>query len=49
VSVLEGNLSIPDYQTLMLPVLEIAAAGETRVPDAAEKIADRLGLSIAER
>lgn len=33
----------------MLPVLEIAAAGETRVPDAAEKIADRLGLSIAER
>jgi restriction system protein len=42
-------LSIPGYQTLMLPVLEIAAAGETRVPDAAEKIADRLGLSIAER
>lgn len=33
----------------MLPVLEIAAAGETRVPDAAEKIADQLGLSIAER
>ena len=42
-------MAIPDYQTLMLPVLRLAAAGETRVPDAAETIADDLGLSAAER
>jgi len=33
----------------MLPVLRVAADGETRVPDAAEKIADNLGLSQEER
>ena len=42
-------MAIPDYQSLMLPVLQLAADGETRVPDAAEKLADQLGLSIAER
>ncbi|WP_116970772.1 restriction endonuclease [Blastomonas sp. UPD001] len=42
-------MAIPDYQTLMLPVLAIAAEGETRVPLAAEKIADRLGLTEDER
>lgn len=42
-------MAIPDYQTLMLPVLTIAAEGETRVPLAAEKIADRLGLTEDER
>lgn len=42
-------MAIPDYQTLMLPVLTVAAEGETRVPVAAEKIANRLGLSEAER
>ncbi|WP_448950226.1 restriction endonuclease [Labrys neptuniae] len=42
-------MPIPDYQTLMLPTLRIAAAGETRVPDAAEAISDELGLSVAER
>lgn len=42
-------MSIPDYQTLMLPVLREAAKGETRVPDAAEAIADQLGLTEAER
>src|SRR6185369_16167310 len=26
-------MSIPDYQTLMLPVLRAAAGGETRVPE----------------
>lgn len=49
VGALESNLPIPDYQTLMLPVLKIAAEGETRVPDAAEKIADELNLSMVER
>ncbi|MFN7496055.1 MAG: restriction endonuclease [Hyphomonadaceae bacterium] len=42
-------MPIPDYQTLMLPVLSVAAQGETRVPDAAELIANQLGLTSEER
>lgn len=42
-------MAIPDYQTLMLPVLTIAAEGETRVPLAAEIIANRFGLTDDER
>lgn len=42
-------MPIPDYQTLMLPVLRLAAEGETRVADVAERIADELGLSAEER
>lgn len=42
-------MPIPDYQTLMLPVLAIAADGEIRVPQAAKLLADRLGLTEAER
>lgn len=42
-------MAIPDYQTLMLPVLKVAAEGETRVPIASEMIADQLGLSEEER
>lgn len=42
-------MAIPDYQTLMLPVLSIAAEGETRAPIVADKIADQFGLSEAER
>lgn len=42
-------MAIPDYQTLMLPVLTIAAEGETRVPIAADLIANQLGLSEHER
>ncbi|MBB5700054.1 winged helix-turn-helix domain-containing protein [Sphingomonas yantingensis] len=42
-------MPIPDYQALMLPVLKIAAAGTTRVPEAADKIASALGLTEAER
>ncbi|MFP5077951.1 restriction endonuclease [Rhizobium sp. YIM 134829] len=42
-------MTIPDYQTLMLPVLRLAAAGETRVADVSERIADDLGLTQAER
>lgn len=42
-------MAIPDYQALMLPVLTLAAEGETRVPLAAEKVADALGLSDSER
>lgn len=42
-------MSIPDYQSLMLPVLQVAAGGESRVPEAAETIADKLGLTEDER
>ena len=40
---------IPDYQSLMLPVLRYAAEGEQRVPDLADRIANDLGLSEQER
>lgn len=40
---------IPDYQSLMLPVLEVASKGETSVPLAADAIADHVGLSLSER
>ncbi|WP_017965247.1 restriction endonuclease [Rhizobium leguminosarum] len=42
-------MPIPDYQSLMLPVLRIASQGQTRVPDAAAVIADDLGLTAEER
>ncbi len=40
---------IPDYQTLMRPVLECAANGETRIGDAVDKLAKKLGLSADDR
>lgn len=40
---------IPDYQTLMRPVLECAAAGEIRIADAVERLAEKLGLSPDDR
>lgn len=42
-------MPIPDYQSLMLPVLEIAAKGETSVPLAEAEVAARFGLSDIER
>ena len=42
-------MPIPDYQSLMLPLLRRAAEGETRVPDVSIKIADDLGLTPGER
>src|SRR5271155_803402 len=42
-------MAIPDYQTLMLPVLRLAAKGEQRVADVADRIADEFGLSAEER
>lgn len=44
-----ASLSIPDHQTLMLPVLRFAAEGVTTVPKAAERAADELGLSQEDR
>jgi restriction system protein len=40
-------MPIPDYQTLMLPVLKQAARGETRVPDVETLIADEFRLTSA--
>lgn len=42
-------MPIPDYQTLMLPVLQLAAQGERRVGEVAEAIADAFGLRPDER
>jgi restriction system protein len=43
------GMAIPDYQALMLPVLKLATKGTTRVPIAADAIADDLGLTEQER
>lgn len=42
-------MALPDYQTLMLPVLKLAAKGETSVPVAAQQLADEFHLSSEER
>jgi restriction system protein len=42
-------MPVPDYQTLMPPVLRHAATGETRVPEVADQIADEMGLTPEER
>lgn len=42
-------MPIPDYQALMLPVLTLAAEGETRVPEVEDRLADLFGLSPEER
>jgi restriction system protein len=42
-------MPVPNYQSLMLPVLKLAAQGETRVPDILDKVADEFGLSAEER
>lgn len=42
-------MAVPDYQSLMLPVLRLAATGVRRVPEVAEAIADELALSSEDR
>jgi restriction system protein len=42
-------MSIPDYQTLMLPLLRRAASGETSVPEIEGPLAEEFGLSPEER
>ena len=42
-------MTIPDYQTLMLPVLRSAAVGEARIGDVISKLADELSLTPEER
>lgn len=40
---------IPDYQTLMRPVLEAAADGEVRISDVVDRLAERFDLTEEER
>ena len=42
-------MPIPDYQTLMLPVLRLAADGEISQSQCVEKLADEFELSEDER
>lgn len=42
-------MAVPDYQSLMLPVLRLAATGIRRVPEVADAIADEFGLSAEDR
>ena len=40
---------IPDYQTLMRPVLECSASEEVRISDVVEQLANKFGLTADER
>jgi len=42
-------MSIPDFQTLMLPVLKLSAEKEWRISDAVERLAGDYSLSQEER
>lgn len=42
-------MSIPDYQSLMLPVLKAAARGEVRIGAVVDELADQLQLNSEER
>src|SRR5262245_47900752 len=42
-------MPIPDYQTLMLPLLKLAALGEIRVLDAEKRMGEEFGLTPEER
>lgn len=42
-------MTIPDYQTLMLPLLRRAATAEIRVPEIRDSIAGEFNLSAQER
>jgi restriction system protein len=42
-------MAVPDYQSLMLPVLLASAEGEIRISDVVDKLAQKLGLTADER
>jgi len=42
-------VAIPDFQTLMLPVLQLTATGEPQIADAVESLADQFALGDEER
>lgn len=45
----DTRAAIPDFQTLMLPVLEEAANGEVRIGATVERLADRFSLTSEQR
>src|SRR6266481_3424391 len=42
-------MAVPDYQSLMLPVLAASSKGEVRIGDVAAQLAEELKLSPEER
>src|SRR3954447_20249426 len=42
-------MAIPDFQTLMLPVLREASTGEVRISEVVERLANEFNLSPEER
>jgi restriction system protein len=42
-------MSVPDYQSLMLPVLSAASHGEVRIGEVVDRLAEQLGLTPEER
>lgn len=42
-------MPVPDYQTLMRPVLVAAKFGEVRMKDVTDKVSDHFGLTVDER
>ena len=42
-------MSVPDFQTFMLPVLRLAAEGESKVRDVSDRISNEFDLSAEER
>ncbi len=42
-------MAIPDFQSLMLPVLQLSGTGEVKIGDVVETLADKFGLTDEER
>jgi restriction system protein len=42
-------MPLPDYQTLMLPVLAASTEGEMRIGQVVDRLADQLGLTADDR
>src|SRR5271165_498541 len=42
-------MAVPDYQSLMLPLLRASTADEVRIGDAVDRLAEQLNLSPDER
>jgi hypothetical protein len=38
-------MAVPDYQSLMLPVLMASTAGEVRIGDAVDRLTEQLNLT----
>jgi len=48
-SIQHTRSAIPDFQTLMLPVLQEAGHGEVRIGAVVERLADRFELTAEQR